>query len=139
MNGVEIRGLEELQERMNTMIEALPEKRRSLHARLAVRLKEEVDDAIGMRIQDEEGHVRAWQAASVGSGGGYAAVRPQKGETGPESPGAITNYLENGHRIRGGQSRARAFRFYAEARSRAKEVALEEAERFAAEMGEVLS
>lgn len=139
MQGVEIKGIDGLLETIDAFLSEVPERRRTLHARIGVRLKEEVDAEIGLAIKDENGHVRAWQEPSVGTGGGYAAVRPQKGETGADSPGAITNYLENGHRIRQSEKRARAFGFYETARKSAKAILLEEAERFASEMREALS
>lgn len=78
-------------------------------------------------INDAHGHVRAWQRKYMGTGGGYVAVRAVSGPGGKNSPGAITNYLESGHkgRMPSGRSgrydaridtgRARAFGFYAHA------------------------
>ncbi len=43
-------------------------------------------------------HVVSMQKIYLGSGLGYAAVRAADTSTGANSPGAITNYLENGHR-----------------------------------------
>lgn len=130
MNECEVRGLDAFLEKIDDAIAKAPEKRRQFHAACAVRLKEEVDMQIQLSVNDAEGHVRGWQTESVGTGGGYAAVRPKKGEVGADSPGAITNYLENGHRIRGSENKTRAFLFYSAARSRAKAILLEEAENF---------
>ena len=101
MQSIEINGLAELDAKLQAILKELPEARRQLHERLAEMAKKEVDaqiDASG--LNDSHGKIKGWQEAHVGSGGGYAAVRPQKGMTGDNSPGAITNYLENGHRIR---------------------------------------
>ena len=82
-------------------------------------------------------------------GGGYAAVRPEKGKTGADSPGAITNYLEGGHRIaspRGGKnyrprlrvSYVSGYHFYAAAAMRAESIAIGEAEAWADELAREL-
>lgn len=53
------------------------------------------------------GKVRYWQTLYKGSGGGYTAVRAQNKAdgvypaTGAKSPGAITNYVNSGHTLRG--------------------------------------
>jgi len=101
MQSLEIEGLNKLSEDLNDILKELPEKRRDLHERIADVLKAEVDTQITQSgLNDSHGRIRQWQESVVGSGGGYAAVRPVKGITGANSPGAITNYLENGHRIR---------------------------------------
>lgn len=98
-------------------------------------------------VNDQNGQVKRWQIAKIGSGGGYAAVRPRgSGEgaaTGKNSPGAITNYLNNGHRIRRPSGKAkryrprfkvpftRAFGFYNASESAAEAIALREAQAFA--------
>ena len=93
--------------------------------------------------------MRRWQVAHVGSGGGYAAVRPEKGKTGADSPGAITNYLEGGHRIaspRGGKnyrprlrvSYVSGYHFYVNTSMRAESIAIGEAEAWADEIAREL-
>lgn len=82
---------------------------------------------IASGVNDANGHIRSWQQIHKGSGGGYVAVRPRKsqaGETLGSTPGAVTNYLNSGHKTRqpSGHAkrykpeirtfRARAFRFY---------------------------
>lgn len=91
-------------------------------------------------LRDIHGKVRSWQEQYKGSGGGYVALRPRAGETGTNSPGAITNYLESGHKVRfpSGRAkryrpevhmaRARAFKFYADTQPVAEEVAREMAQ-----------
>ena len=100
MQSLEIKGLDELVSRIEKVVENMPERRRKLHTTLAERLKASVDAEIAVSVNDSHGKIRSWQEAKVGSGGGYAAVRAVKGGSGADSPGAITNYLESGHKIR---------------------------------------
>lgn len=111
MQSIDTRGLEELTKRLNVLLAEAPEAKRRLHEELAEMMKKEVDaqiDASG--IQDTQGKIRAWQEEHVGSGGGYAAVRAAKGSTGDNSPGAITNYLESGHKIRRPSGKAKHYK-----------------------------
>lgn len=63
-------------------------------------------------IRDSRGRVKSWQETHMGSGRGYTAVRATASSSGPNSPGAITNYLEHGHKIRNSSQRARGYHFY---------------------------
>lgn len=96
--------MDELDRALAELLQEFPEERRALHNELGDILKEGVDGAISQSVNDEHGRVRRWQVKHVGSGGGYAAIRPagsaEGGGTGTESAGAITNYLEEGHKIR---------------------------------------
>ena len=67
-------------------------------------------------IQDLNGRVKSWQELHVGSGLGYAAVRATDASGGVNSPGAITTYLERGHKTRNPAKRAKAYYFYAHSR-----------------------
>lgn len=151
MQSVEIKGLEELDERLKSILDELPGARRELHERLAEMAKKEVDvqiDASG--LNDSHGKIKNWQEPHVGSGGGYAAVRAQKGQTGDNSPGAITNYLENGHAIRQPLGKSKYYRprikksyvdgyhFYEAARTVVESKAIAEAEKFVEELGQKL-
>lgn len=100
MQSLEIDELEKLVNKIEKLVDEMPDRRRKLHDKLSERLKARVDAEIAVSINDEHGKIRAWQEARVGSGGGYAAVRPTDKGTGANSPGAITNYLENGHNVR---------------------------------------
>ena len=146
MQSIELDALEKLDEDLKDLLEEFPKARRELHERLAEMIKEEVDkqiDASG--LNDSRGKIKGWQEPHVGSGGGYAAVRAQKGETGDNSPGAITNYLENGHRIREPSGKSKYYRprinkpyvdgyhFYQAARTVVEAKAIAEAERFVEE------
>lgn len=87
-------------------------------------LKSWVDNSILQSgVKDTHGKVRRWQ--KVYRSIGYTAVRADGLTTGANSPGAITNYLEHGHkgrmpgtqrkqryRPRDKTGRARAFHFY---------------------------
>lgn len=83
---------------------------RAIHERLGARMQAGVRGQIRGRINDAHGHVAGWQEKYIGSGGGYAAVRPTNSSSGPDSPGAITNYLENGHARRRPSGRAKRYR-----------------------------
>lgn len=142
-------GLDSLDRSFKELLGKAPEKRKELHERIADRLKETIDAKIVERLDDSNGKVQGYQEKAVGSGGGYAAVRPVKGRAGANSPGAITNYLEGGHRIRpptGGKDYRPRINvpyvegrfFYASASAEAERVALEEAEQFADELADML-
>ena len=101
MSSIQLTGLNQFDSDLETLLNELPEARRELHERIAKITKQEVDTQINASgINDSSDKIKGWQESVVGSGGGYAAVRPEKGKTGNDSPGAITNYLENGHKIR---------------------------------------
>lgn len=142
-------GLDSLDRSFQELLKKAPEKRKELHERIADRLKETIDAKIVERLDDSNGKIREWQEKKVGSGGGYAAVRPVKDEAGQNSPGAITQYLEGGHEIRtpnGGKDYRPRINvpyveghfFYEAAATEAERVALEEAERFADELANIL-
>ena len=99
--------LEEFDRTLAAMLEEFPEMRRKLHQELGALAKREIEVAIASSgINDSHGKIRRWQVMHVGSGGGYAAVRPlyendgKYPRQGENSPGAITRYLNQGHRIR---------------------------------------
>ena len=97
---IEIRGLDEVDARLQKAIEEFPELRRDAFVEAAKTMSGIVDASIdGSGLNDSSGKIKGFQQASVGTLGGYAAVRPVKG-SGPDSPGAITRYLDDGHRVR---------------------------------------
>ena len=132
------------------ILQEFPERRRELHERVGRAVQRELQQQIASSgINDSSGRVRRWQVVHVGSGGGYAAVRPEKGTTGADSPGAITNYLEGGHRIaspRGGKnyrprlrvSYVSGYHFYVNTSMRAESIAIGEAEAWADEIAREL-
>lgn len=75
-------------------------KQRAVHEELAGKMLSGLRSEVSGRINDANGRIAGYQRQYVGSGGGYAAVRATDRSTGANSPGAITNYLENGHAIR---------------------------------------
>lgn len=101
----------------------------------------------GMTIRS--GRIIGWQ--TLFRERGYSAVRPEASSTGATSPGAITNYLEGGHRIRPPSGTAKrytprirtasvgGFGFYAASQSGAAELASEIARKAAAEVAEKIS
>lgn len=118
--------------------EAFKRKRSAILAKVKPQLRQIVNSSItGSGLRDDHGKIRGWQRQHEGAGGGYAAYRPisardvgggaaaAKRLVGANSPGAITNYLESGHKLRfpSGKSeryrpevhmaRAKAYRFYA--------------------------
>lgn len=101
MQEIEIHGLEEIDRIMQEIIEEAPDRMREFHEAVGKAALEEVRAALGSSKK-----VSGWQQMHVGSGGGYAAVRPDSGMTEENSEGIsyahghITNALENGHRTR---------------------------------------
>ncbi len=69
----------------------------------------------GSGMKNGGGRLQSWQKYYVGSKRGYVAVRAIAAGSRDNSPGAITNYTENGHRIRRPSGSAKQKR-----RSRAK-------------------
>ena len=57
---------------------------RAIHERLGARMQSEVRSQIRGKINDAHGHISGVQARVVGSGGGYAAVRPSGTDSWPE-------------------------------------------------------
>lgn len=100
MQGIDFSQLEELDKDISNLIKQFPEMRMKLHEEFADVLKSKVDSEIGNSVNDESGKIKGFQGKYVGSKGGYAAVRAIDTSSGKESPGAITNYLEGGHKIR---------------------------------------
>lgn len=102
--------LEELVKKLEKAPEVLAWARREAMIHAAAEFKALMDTAIG-----GSGRVRSWQQSYVGSGGGYAAVRPRKktyaesrglqtfeARRKPPNPtyavGYITNAINSGHR-----------------------------------------
>lgn len=147
MQSVEFDGLKKLDNDLRDIFADIPKSREELHEKIADIIKEEVDKEINSSgLNDSSGKIKNWQESTVGSGGGYAAGHAIKGETGDKSPGAITNYLENGHRIRepGGNAKnyhprikkpyVDGYHFYQSASTTVESKAIAEAERYVEEM-----
>lgn len=154
MQSVDFLQLSDLDRTLSDLLQEFPEMRRELHEELGELAKQDVDAAIAASgVQDGSGKVRRWQVVHVGSGGGYAAVHPanarEGGSTGPNSAGAITNYLDSGHKIRGSKG-GKAYRprikiphvngnhFYQTAKTSFEAKAIKKAEEFANRLAERL-
>lgn len=100
--GVDFSGLDDFAAAIANTLKTMPDEQRSAHEGIATALKSGLDGNISASLNDSRGRVKSWQQSHVGSGGGYAAIRPigGSGSGRNDSPGAITNYLESGHRIR---------------------------------------
>ena len=149
MQSVEYEGLKELDRRFTSVLDKFPSERKELFERVAQRLEQEVGQQVSLSgINDNFGKISSWQVGRVGTGGGYAAVSADGTlGTGPNSPGAITNYLNSGHRIRppGRIKRSRVhvayvngYRFYQHTAANAEAIAADEAEKLADELAHEL-
>lgn len=151
MQEVNDTALKKLEDELNQVLREFPKKRKELHRKFAEAAKREVDAAIGAaHFQGGGERLAAMQTGRVGSYGGYAVVRARNsrdgGGTGRDSMGAITNYNENGHRIRPpGKRKGRAKmlavngrHFYQTASQRMEQKAREIAGEFAAELAKQL-
>ena len=103
MNEFKFDELSALAYRFKDTADSARDELRKFHEELAADMQKTVRANItGVGITDNHGKVRGWQEKYVGSYGGYAAVRPRKSTEAEKenksasSPGAITNYLENG-------------------------------------------
>ena len=155
MAQIDISALQELAERFQQVYEALPQERAALHRRIGEAVQGELGERIASSLDDSSGKVRSWQRVHLGSKGGYAAIRPAgtkdspPGKSGPDGPGAITTYLERGHRIRppkGGKGyrprirvgRAAGRGFYQGTQDAARAIALREAQAWGDEIARKL-
>lgn len=166
------RDLRRLSERMQQIVRDAPDQQRALHERLGETLLDDVrhrapisvkGHSLGHGEYHERGTLRRWQTKYIGSKGGYAAIRAisrdeQRGSS-REIAGAITNYVENGHRVGragyGGSARTRRRRrqygmipplsfvngrgFYHKAHATAARLLTQAAERWADEIARELS
>ena len=73
MESMDLRGLAELDRQLETLLEQAPGRRRELHQRLG----RAALAAIRGNTPRRTGRLASWQQLHIGSGGGYAAVRPQ--------------------------------------------------------------
>lgn len=102
MSGVEVKGLDEINRMLDNFAKEFPDARRQLHEEIGQEAFGIVQNQIAATSNSnskKSGTIRGMQRVVVGSGGGYVAVKPNKG-SGKNSPGAITGYNEDGHRIR---------------------------------------
>lgn len=100
MQDVEVRGLDRLSKALGEIVKKAPDMQRGVHEKLGDSLRTVVQGNVRSHLNDSHGKISGWQKKYVGSRGGYVAVRATDSSSGPNSPGAITNYLENGHAMR---------------------------------------
>lgn len=147
--------LDKLGDNLDEMLKEAPEQRAELHRRVGEKIKEALDTNISGTISDSEGKVRGWQIVAVGSGGGYVAIRPkgskEGGEVGPNGPGAVTNYLTEGHAVRKPSGRAKRYtprakmlvvrgrKFYPSTEAETERIATAEAQKWADEIARDLT
>ena len=102
------RDLRRLSERMQQIVRDAPEQQRALHERLGETLLDDVRHRAPISVKGhdlghgeyhERGTLRRWQTKYIGTRGGYAAIRAAETPKGVNGAGAITNYVENGHRV----------------------------------------
>lgn len=92
--------LEELDRAFAQMMERFPEKRQKLMSNAAEKMYQKVLSNIDKAdFKKSSGNLRRGVTKQVGSGGGYAAVRPDWGEA------PHTGLIENGHRLVKGKGR----------------------------------
>ena len=101
------RDLDRLSARLREVVARAPQMQRALHERLGARLLDDVRHRTPISIRGhhlghgeyhQRGTLRRWQTKYIGSKGGYAAVRAAEKPKGANGAGAITNYVENGHK-----------------------------------------
>ena len=105
MQSGNLSGLDRLLNWLDDLREEHPRRKRQLLDRLGKALQRTAaEQAAASGMKNGGGRVPGWQKYHLGSRLGYTAVRPVGGkegaETGPNGPGAVTNYTENGHAIR---------------------------------------
>ena len=97
--------LEILARQLESSCETLQEVRRAALDKAGGKLLRAVRSRIG-----GTGKVQSWQEKHLGSGGGYAAVRPaaKTYDRAGNAVGYVTNAIEGGHRVRTGSGPSRA-------------------------------
>ena len=74
---VTVKGLDELIGSLQDVAEDFPRVRREFHEAVAEEIWEEAQKSLGNRAKTNTGKIAEMQEKYVGSGGGYAAVRPK--------------------------------------------------------------
>ena len=134
--------LEILARQLGSSCETLQEVRRAALDKAGDKLLRAVRSRIG-----GTGKVQSWQEKHLGSGGGYAAVRPKKGKDARGYAfGYLTNALENGHKIPKPSGKWKHYKarikyrfvvglgFYKQSKSKIEKTAIDEANHLADEI-----
>lgn len=130
-----------------------PERRRQMLERIGAELEESVRKNIPVessrdRFRRPTGTIRAGQEKRIGTGGGYVAIRPVKGDAPQLSGrrrdryGTITQALEDGHSVklaRGGSKFVSGRLFYRTAKRDAERIAMKHLNEMKREIEEELS
>lgn len=97
--------LTKLDERLAAALRKFPELRKKLVADVGELMHQDISRGFG------GAKVAHWQDKDLGSGGGYAAVRP-KAKTWEKgyAVGHITNAIESGHKTRGPSGKSKHYR-----------------------------
>lgn len=100
-------------ERIEATFAEYPELKAKVLEQLGNELEAEVlSQMASSGLHNQGGRLRNWQSYHIGSKKGYVAVRPigskDGAATGPNGPGAITNYAESGHGVRRRRSNRRS-------------------------------
>lgn len=106
----DVNGLRQFAKRCDAEVKRKRADQRAIHERLGARMQTSLQGHIAGMMKNAHGgrdKVAGWQKTYIGSGGGYAAVRPVSPPTGKGSPGAITNAIVSGHDIRRPSGRAK--------------------------------
>lgn len=111
MQGIDSKSYDEVMRRFQEVLKSFPEKRKAVINTVGEKMYPVVKGHIAESLNDSNMKIRMWQAKYSGRGY-YAAIRAIKGGKGANSPGAITNYLENGHLKRNHRGRVEGRKFY---------------------------
>lgn len=105
--------LEKFTAALESLAKDFPSMQREFHEEVSQMMRQTVSAQINSKLKGSEGKAKGthggaakivnWQGEHVGSGGGYAAYRPNKGtgqttKNGAYSIGHITNAIESGHK-----------------------------------------
>ena len=97
MPDVTVQGLDKLTRALEDVGKDAPQMQRRVHEQLGEELQRTVQTKVYTVLTRRTGKVGRWQVKYIGSGGGYAAVRPAEAPAGPNGAGAVTNYIVSGH------------------------------------------
>jgi hypothetical protein len=106
MQSLDMDGLDRLDRSWTNLIKYFPQlKINTLKSAGEALLLEVRRQAMTSGMRDGGAKVAGWQRKYLGRKGGYVAIRAAGGRdgggVGADSAGAVTNYTENGHRVRG--------------------------------------
>lgn len=100
MQGIDFDAMDRVLDAWQKIVREFPERKGEALERLGQTVEKRVKESIAGSPDGGRMTLQAWQRYYLGSKRGYVAVRPIGGISGPNGPGAITNYNENGHAIR---------------------------------------